>query len=472
MNALSVEQAFVSEIREGYELTAQQEQVWLREQQNRGEAWLWGAVRVQGEFELERVQRAVRRVAEAEEVLRSGFARLAGMDQPLQVLRSESAVVVEVEDAETAVLEERIEQWGRSGQWDEAGDQWGVKLWRVCGETILGVRMRPLCGDRETVRSVIAEVRSGYERDLQRVEDGETQQRVQYADYGAWQKEVRDEGAEGRAYWEREQRGLGRELRLGLERGAVGGEWRRQRVAVAGEVVEQIRRVAAAERVSEAAVLLSVWQLLLWRHTEAEVVEVETYFDGRKYEDLRDALGRYGRYLPISFRFEKDFGFIEVVRWIDESISSASLYQDCWRETGLGSSGIGFEYVSWITEWLEERVGGQKLKLRVESEASGLTMQLEYDDGVLSAAAAEWLSEQYVQLLGEVSGAPEQLVSEAVLVSAREQQQVLSGWNAVQLFESEGARNVAQLFEARVEQRPEATAIVSGSEELSFGELN
>src|SRR6185312_13866522 len=301
MNALSVEQAFVSEIREGYELTAQQEQVWLREQQNRGEAWLWGAVRVQGEFELERVQRAVRRVAEAEEVLRSGFARLAGMDQPLQVLRSESAVVVEVEDAETAVLEERIEQWARSGQWDEAGDQWGVKLWRVCGETILGVRMRPLCGDRETVRSVIAEVRSGYERDLQRVEDGETQQRVQYADYGAWQKEVRDEGAEGRAYWEREQRGLGRELRLGLERGAVGGEWRRQRVAVAGEVVEQIRRVAAAERVSEAAVLLSVWQLLLWRHTEAEVVEVETYFDGRKYEDLRDALGRYGRYLPISF---------------------------------------------------------------------------------------------------------------------------------------------------------------------------
>ena len=65
----------------------------------------------------------------------------------------------------------------------------------------------------------------------------------------------------------------GRELRLGLERGAVGGAWQRQRrVAVASEVLEQVRRVAAAEEVSEAAVLLSVWQLLLWRHTEAEMV--------------------------------------------------------------------------------------------------------------------------------------------------------------------------------------------------------
>ena len=92
-------------------------------------------------------------------------------------------------------------------------------------------------------------------------------------------------------------------------------------------------------------------------------------------------------------------------------------------------------------EWLEERVGGQKLKLRVESEASGLSIQLEYDDGVLSEAAAEWLSEQYVQLLGEVSGAPEQLVSEVALVSAREREQVLYGWNAP-LVESEAACRV------------------------------
>ena len=80
---------------EGYELTAQQEQVWQRG----GETWLWGAVRVAGELELERVQRVVRELAATEEVLRSGFARLAGMEQPLQVLRAESAVVVEVEES-------------------------------------------------------------------------------------------------------------------------------------------------------------------------------------------------------------------------------------------------------------------------------------------------------------------------------------------------------------------------------------
>src|SRR4051812_21524493 len=125
MNASSVQQVFVDEIREGYELTAQQEQVWLRG----GDVWLWGAMRVAGELEVERVQRVVRELAAGEEVLRSRFARLAGMDKPLQVLRDESALVVEIEECETVA--DLIQQWGRGGEWDEAGEQWSVKLWRV-----------------------------------------------------------------------------------------------------------------------------------------------------------------------------------------------------------------------------------------------------------------------------------------------------------------------------------------------------
>src|SRR6185312_8149496 len=309
-----------SEQVEGYELTAQQEQVWERG----GETWLWGAVRVAGELEVARVQQVVRELADAEEVLRSGFARLAGMEQPLQVLRSASAVPVEAEKVEPAAvaelpeLPELIEQWGRSGDWHEEGEQWSVKLWQVSsGETVLGVRMRPLCGDRETVRSVIEEVLAGYERELLGVEQGEVARRVQYADYGAWQKEVREEeGAEGRSYWEREHRSgeQQRELRLGLEHGVVGGEWRQQRVAVASAVVEQVRREAAAAEVSEAAVLLSAWQLLLWRHTEADVVAVESRVDGRGYEELQGALGRYERWLPVPVRVRGEASWRELLR--------------------------------------------------------------------------------------------------------------------------------------------------------------
>ena len=71
-----------------------------------------------------------------------------------------------------------------------------------------------------------------------------------------------------------------------MEANGDGSEWRWR-----SEVVEQVRRVAAAEEVSEAAVLLSVWQLLLWRHTEAEEVEVESRVGGRGYEELQGALG-------------------------------------------------------------------------------------------------------------------------------------------------------------------------------------
>ena len=158
---------------------------------------------------------------------------------------------------------------------------------------------------------------------------------------------------------------------------------------------------------------------------------------GRGYEELQGALGRYERWLPVQVRVRAEASWRELLRESAARLEEVEKWQEYFPGAGAGAGAgerIGFEYVSWSREWagaelraqwerLEERVGGQKLKLRVESEASGLWVELEYDDGVLSEAAAEWLSEQYVQLLAEVSGAPEQLVSEAVLVSAREREQ-------------------------------------------------
>ena len=179
-------------------------------------------------------------------------------------------------------------------------------------------------------------------------------------------------------------------------------------------------------------------------------------------------------------RVRNEASWLELLRETTARLEEAEKWQEYFPGAGAGER-IGFEYVTWTSEWWSRAgrngrdggaVGGQKLKLRVESEAGGLSIQLEYDDGALSEAAAEWLSEQYVQLLAEVSGAPEQLVSEVVLVSAREREQVLGGWNALQMFTGEVAPSVVQLFEAQVAQRPEAEAVGCGNEQLSFEELN
>src|SRR5215204_4086788 len=455
---------------QGYELTPQQEQVWQREQL--GPAWLWGAVRVKGEVELGRLQGAVRQVAASEEVLRSGFEKLEEVDQPLQVLRAVSGVQVETEASEAEAVWERLRQWGCATWAEGEVEQWGVKLLRVSeGEQVLAVRMRPLCGDGETVRQVLAAVLAAYEGS-----ESEPQRRVQYADYGAWQKEVREEaGAEGHGYWEREQRSERSELRLGLERVNSTGEseWRQERVAVPAVVAEQVRQVAAAAEVSEEAVLLSVWQLLLWRHTEAAVVEVERSVSGRSYEELQGALGRYQRWLPVRVRVRAEGSWRELLRETAARLEETEKWQEYYGGVGEGvrSGRIGFEYVSggeW--EWLEERVGGQKLKLRTE-RGETLSVELEYDAAELSAAAAAWLSGQYVQLLAAVSSEPAVPVSAAVLVGEREREQVLRGWNETRAVDGP-AMLVQQLFELQVERTPEAVALVSGSEPLSYAELN
>ena len=70
----------------------------------------------------------------------------------------------------------------------------------------------------------------------------------------------------------------------------------------------------------------------------AEVV-VETAFDGRKYADLRDAVGLFNKHIPVGCRFEKDYHFGEVLGAVNAALQEAHAREEYFSRQLLKGAG-------------------------------------------------------------------------------------------------------------------------------------
>jgi non-ribosomal peptide synthetase component F len=74
-------------------------------------------------------------------------------------------------------------------------------------------------------------------------------------------------------------------------------------------------------------------------------------------------------------------------------------------------------------------------------------------------------------LLEAVTDNPETRLSALVLLSTSEHKQLLVEWNNTEVDHTNN-RCVQQLFEIQVDRTPEAVAVISANERITYGELN
>src|SRR5205085_2920129 len=111
-----------------------------------------------------------------------------------------------------------------------------------------------------------------------------------------------------------------------------------------------------------------------------------------------------------------------------------------------------------------------KLKLSCQGAGDGLRLELHYDRRCYERADAEALLEHYGQLLASATEAPGQAVSRLELLSQRQREQVLRGYNQTRREYEQGG-SVVEMIERQAYQRPDAVAVVSRRRQLSYGAL-
>jgi len=256
-------------------------------------------------------------------------------------------------------------------------------------------------------------------------------------------------------------------------------------VTLGSDVLGKIEALGQQYDTSASVVLLTCWQILLWRVTGLSDIIVGTIYDRRKgeYEPLHNVLGLLATWLPIKIHLVPDLRFTEALELVKKAMGNAEEWQDyfCGDDDKITAQ-IGFEWVEGSEKWSSAGVSFSlykqytciepfKVKLTCIGSNNSLSLDVYYDTNWFSADAIQHLSRQLQTLLTNAINNPEALISHLEILTPSDRQQLLFEFNQTQV-DYPLDKCIHQLFEEQVEKTPNNIAVVFENQKLTYAELN
>jgi amino acid adenylation domain-containing protein len=324
--------------------------------------------------------------------------------------------------------------------------------------------------------------------------------KVQYGDFAVWQEEHLAGGALERqiAYWKERLRGVPALLDLPVDRPRPAEQTYRggsYNFLLPRDVSSRAQALAQREGATVFMFLLAALGALLARYTGEEDVVVGSPIASRTRPELEDVIGLFANTLPLrvdvsgdpTFRellarvregtFEdyanQDLPFerlVEELR-IERSLSYNPLYQVMLVLQNTPRMGEPLPGLSMRP--LETTHDTAKLDLSatmVETE-QGIFGGWEYSTDLFDRETIVRLADHLAALLRGIVEDPDRRVSELPLIAPEERTRVLYTWNE-SVEDVFAAVPVHEQFEAQAEHAPDALAVWSRGEALTYGELS
>ena len=266
-----------------FRLSPQQERLWLRDPASDHSR---GVFRVDGTLDPERLAAALNEVVAAHEILRTTFARQAGMRFPLQVVHGELAHEWQTVDRSKVPAEEQASALAEllsaaaARPWNlEQGEVLRALLVRLASDRHLLVLSTPsLCADGGSIATIATECLRRYAGEDVGPEP------LQYADYAEWQHELlageNEDAAAARQFWAEQSEGRSSPDVPFLRRPEEPGERQAVDVSLTAEAVDAVEAAAAQYGDSAAPFVQAAWQVVLARLSGADEVWVASRVGG------------------------------------------------------------------------------------------------------------------------------------------------------------------------------------------------
>ena len=484
----------------GFQMSPQQKRLWsLRE--NEGEPYrVQCLVSIRGRLDADLLRSSLFELVERHEILRTSFYCLPGMTIPLQVVGEHGTPVTREHDLRPLAAEEQrqwIERLLREGREAVAPGEVDSPL-ETClidmgaEEHLLLVRLPALHADAAALRNLVVDLARIY---ASGAKGGEVSEEVmQYADLAGWQNELleSEERAGGRDYWRQQEVAIPHAVLPFIESPGADSLFRPELVAVelGPELNARCAELARECGTSSRIVLLACWQVLLWRLTGVPEVVVATAFDGRRYAELRDAVGLLARFLPIRQQLTEDLSFEELVRRTAAQVGEHQGWQEyfSWEQAVRGNGGPPPAFAPFTFESVElpEAVAASGLafqlvhlyscterfilKLAFHQEADAARIEIHFAPAQLRREDAERVAGQIQAVLASAARHPAGAVGDLDLLGEAEGKWLLGELNDT-FAELPRDRCIHEFFEERAAAKPEALAVVYGDERVSYGEL-
>ncbi|QJE01528.1 amino acid adenylation domain-containing protein [Massilia forsythiae] len=322
---------------------------------------------------------------------------------------------------------------------------------------------------------------------------------LQYADYAQWHRDRLDGGTMARQldYWQARLQGLPQVHSLPLDRTRPPEqrfEGRLHAQSIGSALHGRLAALAQAHDATLFMVLQSAFALLLARWSNETDVVIGSPVAGRPHHDLEGVVGLFVNTLVLRSQVDLDAGFDVLLARSREALLEAYAHQDLPFEKlvdalkperslahaplfqvmfsmqnnkaaelhlpGLQVTGMAGSHV----------VAKFDLELSAAENADGIALVWNHAASLFDQSTIARMADSFAALLEAIVAAPSRAVGELEIVGAADARQ-LAAWNATAQPYPDRAC-IHQLFEAKAECSPDATALVCGDTRLSYRELN
>jgi len=512
----------LSEAIEGFALSPQQRRLWLVQQSNQGLSRRGRCiVSIDGAVELDTLKGALETVVSRHEILRTRYVRLPDMSIPVQVI-TEAGVAWQSDldlsrgesTAQSVLIDELYELFSRSSSDVE-------KALEACIVTLSSTRrllmmgMPSLSGDRAGLENLVRELGLAYEAAFRGkpYHESHIDDPIQYADLSEWQNELleAEDTKIGREFWRKQEVLESLDLRFDFEkvdRGKVNdGEPvftpARCSIDIDSFTAKSIARLVDEKGVKLQTFFLTCWRILVGRITARPDFVIGMLFDGRKYDDLQDAIGLFEKRLPVRCLVDERERFDDAMIRLSEAVSDAHKWQHCfaWDQTQeVQDEGSLYFPVTFSFEERaqEQRYGALSLSLerhdirtdRVKLELScfgaagmatdelgaevgpELGAEIRYDAALFDPADVELLAARFVAVLKAAAAAtPTTVIGTLEALTTDERRHLLIEFNTTRA-EYDNKRTLHELFESAASREPDRVAAVFEEQVVTYCELN
>jgi amino acid adenylation domain-containing protein len=501
-----------SEVRRGERpervpLSYGQQRLWFIDQLGGGstEYNMAEGLRLRGVLELGALERAVNRMIERHEVLRTHIGVEEG--EPVQVIEAELRITIGVEDLRGRGEEEQEEAVGRAMRREveerfdlSRGPLLRVKVLKVGEEEHILLRtMHHIVSDGWSQGVFNRELMKLYAAHVGGLEEGLGELAVQYADYALWQREWLEGGEleEGLRYWKRQLAGIPERLELPADRArpavqTFAGD--ACRVSLSEQLTKGLKRVSQENRATLYMTLLAGFAVLLSRYSGQEEVVVGTPIANRQDQQLEGLIGLFVNTLVMRIGVKPGMSLRELLGEVrrmaleayqHQEIPFEKLVEELSPQRSLNTSPI-FQvlFVLQNAPWELQRFEGVDVSpMRADEMKVSFDLELYawesegkihfywlYNRELFDRWRMEQMAGHYVRVVEAMVGDAGQAVAGVGLLSWQERQQVIEEWNAT--AQVVGERTLPALFEEQVAKTPEGIALVYEEQRLSYRELN
>ncbi|API91260.1 MULTISPECIES: non-ribosomal peptide synthetase [unclassified Virgibacillus] len=263
-------------------------------------------------------------------------------------------------------------------------------------------------------------------------------------------------------------------------------------VDIPEKVYNSIKSISKRSNSTIYITMLSIFKILLSKYTNRDDIIIGTPISTRT-SDAKDSIGFFINVVAIRTYLEKDMNFNHVVNLVKNNVfeamdnnlvpfekvvetvqptrypSFSPIFQiEFQTEVPLNTNIKGLDIIE------EKRENGKSeydLTFSVTEHTDSLSVQFKYNSDLFNSETIHRIINSYYELVLDVDQNPKKSIDNLRVISNTDQNRVTKLWNNTEKVLSTD-KLIHQLFEKKVQETPDAIAIFTDKEKLTYDQLN